>query len=131
MATIPTALKSWPHCRRGSIRLSGPRRRLVLPSPTNRSFCAVVAVDAAGQEGWDQTPLVVPSGRCSGNLTINADLTGQTFFAGQPLPNISWSGNTNNFCTTVTPHIVLEADGHVLSADGFGNSRRSAPTRRG
>src|SRR3712207_8222472 len=41
-------------------------------------FLRVVAVDSAGQEGWDQTPLLVPSNRITGELTITTDLSGRT-----------------------------------------------------
>lgn len=87
----------------------------IVPDPgfalTNQpQFLRVVAVDAAGQEGWDQTPLVVPSGRLTGDLTITTDLSGMTFFAGQSIPNISWTGSVSSF-PTIEPFVVLEADG--------------------
>jgi hypothetical protein len=86
-----------------------------VPNPgfavTNQpQFLRVVAVDAAGQEGWDQTPLVVPSGRLTGELTITTDLTGQTFYAGQEIPNLNWTGTMND-SPIIEPFIVLESDG--------------------
>jgi hypothetical protein len=73
-------------------------------------FLRVVAVDAAGQEGWDQTPLVVPSGRLQGELTITTDLSGMTFYAGQAIPDLTWTGTVSDF-PTYEPFVVLEADG--------------------
>ncbi len=73
-------------------------------------FLRVVAVDAAGQEGWDHTPLVVPSGHLQGELTITTDLTGQTFYAGQSIPDLTWTGSLSDF-PTIEPFVVLEADG--------------------
>ena len=73
-------------------------------------FLRVVAVDAAGQEGWDQTPMVVPSGGITGELTITTDLTGMTFYAGQAIPNVMWTGSVSDF-PTIEPFVVLEADG--------------------
>lgn len=78
-------------------------------------FLRVVAVDAAGQEGWDQTPMVVPSGGLTGDLTITTDLSGMTFYAGQSIPNVTWTGQVSNF-PTIEPFVVLEADGTQIGA---------------
>jgi hypothetical protein len=84
----------------------------VVPDPgyavTNQpQFLRVVAVDAAGQEGWDQMPVVVPS------TTITTDLSGMTFYAGQPIPTLDWTGSVSGF-PGIEPHIVLEADGTTI-----------------
>jgi hypothetical protein len=91
-----------------------------VPNPgfalTNQpQFLRVVAVDAAGQEGWDQTPLVVPSGRLTGEITITTDLSGMTFFAGQSIPDMTWTGQVNEF-PIIEPFVVLEADGAQIGA---------------
>ena len=100
--------------------LSGDQRSFewIVPNPgfavTNLpQFLRVVAVDAAGQEGWDQTPLVVPSGRLQGELTITTDLTGMTFYSGQAIPDLTWTGTVSDF-PTVEPFVVLEADGAMI-----------------
>ena len=86
-------------------------------------FLRVVATDATGQEGWDQTPLIVPSGRLSGDLSITTNLTGQTLFAGQAIPPIDWTGIVSDF-PTYEPFIVLESDGEMIGGnriiDGHG-----------
>ena len=86
-------------------------------------FLRVVATDAAGQEGWDQTPLIVPSGRLQGELTITTNLAGQTFYAGQAIPDINWTGVVSDF-PTYEPFIVLESDGEMIGGvritDGHG-----------
>ena len=86
-----------------------------VPNPgfavTNQpQFLRVVAIDVAGQEGWDQTPMVVPSGRLTGELNITTDLTGMTFYAGQSIPDLTWTGTMND-SPIIEPFIVLEADG--------------------
>lgn len=72
-------------------------------------FLRVVSTDANGQEGWDEMPVLVPSGNINGNLTITTDLNGQTFTAGQPIPDMDWTGSVN--AGTITPVVVLESDG--------------------
>jgi hypothetical protein len=73
----------------------------------------VVAVDAAGQEGWDETPLVVPSGNLQGELTITTNLTGMTFYAGQSIPDLTWTGSLSDF-PTLEPFVILESDGAAI-----------------
>lgn len=72
-------------------------------------FLRVVATDTAGQEGWDEVPVLVPSGNVTGNLTITTDLSGQTFTGGQSIPDMDWTGSVN--FGTITPIVVLESDG--------------------
>ncbi|HSE37785.1 MAG TPA: hypothetical protein VLG74_10815, partial [Blastocatellia bacterium] len=99
----------------------------VVPNPgyatTNQpQFIRVIAVDAAGQEGWDQMPLVVPSDRIQGELTITTNLSGMTFYSGQPIPTMDWTGSVSGF-PGIEPHIVLEADGTTIEGiaiDGRG-----------
>ncbi len=99
---IPGSARSW---------------EITVPNPdfaaTNQpQFLRIVAVDAAGQEGWDQVPVLVPSGRITGTLTITTNLSGQTFVAGQPIPDLNWSGSVN--FGTITPIVVLESDGAAV-----------------
>ena len=85
--------------------------------PTNLpQFLRVVAIDASGQQGWDQTPLIVPSGRISGSINITSNYSGQTFIGGHPAPAITWTGNANGASTE--PFIFLESDGGLISLFG-------------
>jgi hypothetical protein len=42
-------------------------------------------------------PVVVPWGRIRRELTITTDLTGMTFYAGQPMPVLNWTGSVTDF----------------------------------
>jgi hypothetical protein len=79
-------------------------------------FLRVVATDSSGQQGWDQTPLIVPSGRITGNIQITSDYSGQTFIGGHPAPAIRWSGSANG--GTTEGFIFLESDGGLISLFG-------------
>jgi hypothetical protein len=79
-------------------------------------FLRVVATDSSGQQGWDQTPLIVPSGRISGNIQITSDYSGQTFIGGHPAPAINWTGNANG--GTTEGFIFLESNGGLVSLFG-------------
>ena len=91
---------------------------ITIPNPgfavTNEpQFLRVVSTDAAGQDGWDEAPVLVPSGNITGNLTITTDLSGQTFTAGEPIPDMDWTGSVN--FGTITPVVVMESDGAGVS----------------
>jgi hypothetical protein len=84
--------------------------------PTNiNQFLRIVAIDGSGQRGWDQTPLIVPSGRITGNIQITSNYSGQTFIGGHPAPAINWTGSTNG---TTEEFIFLESDGGLISLFG-------------
>jgi hypothetical protein len=83
-------------------------------------FLRIAASDASGQQGWDQTPLIVPSGRITGNIQITSDYSGQTFIGGHPAPAITWSGSANGAATE--GFIFLESDGGLISLLG-GNAK--------
>jgi hypothetical protein len=90
-----------------------------VPNPgfaiTNQpQFLRVVAYDAAGQEGWDQTPLLVPSGRITGEFTITTNLSGKTFYAGDAIPAVEWTGSVSDF-PVVEPFVLFESDGDFLT----------------
>lgn len=76
-------------------------------------FLRVVGIDASGQQGWDQTPLIVPSGRISGNIQITSDYSGKTFIGGHPAPLLTWTGSANGANTE--GFILLESDGGMIS----------------
>jgi hypothetical protein len=79
-------------------------------------FLRIVGSDVSGQQGWDQTPLIVPSGRITGNIQITSDYSGQTFIGGHPAPAITWSGSANG--ATTEGFILLESDGGLISLFG-------------
>jgi hypothetical protein len=79
-------------------------------------FLRIVATDSSGQQGWDQTPLIVPSGRITGNIQITSDYSGQTFIGGHPAPAIHWTGSANG--GTTEGFIFLESDGGLISLFG-------------
>jgi len=79
-------------------------------------FIRIVAIDASGQQGWDQTPLIVPSGNITGNVQITSDYAGETFVGGHPAPAITWTGNANGGNTEA--FIFLESDGGLVSLFG-------------
>jgi hypothetical protein len=99
VSDIPASARSW---------------EITIPNPgfagsNQPQFLKVVTTDASGQEGFDEAPVLVPSGNITGTLTITTDLSGQTFTAGEPIPDIDWTGSVN--AGTITPVMVLESDG--------------------
>jgi hypothetical protein len=99
VSNIPASARSW---------------EITIPNPgfagsNEPQFLKVVTTDASGQEGFDEAPVLVPSGNITGTLTITTDLSGQTFTAGEPIPEIDWTGSVNG--GTITPVMVLESDG--------------------
>src|SRR5262249_37210478 len=77
-------------------------------------FLRIVAVDAAGQEGWSQTPLVIPSGRITDDIRITSNYAGRTFIAGSPVPAITWEGRVSD--GEIETFILLETDGSYRSS---------------
>ena len=85
--------------------------------PTNiNQFLRIVAIDSSSQQGWDQTPLIVPSGRITGNIQITSNYSGQTFIGGHTAPEINWTGSANG--GTTEGFIFLESDGGLISLFG-------------
>jgi hypothetical protein len=98
-SNIPASARSW---------------EITIPNPgfafsNEPQFFRVVSTDTNGQEGWDEVPVLVPTDNIIGDLTITTDLTGQTFTAGQPIPDMDWTGSVN--FGIITPVVVLESDG--------------------
>ena len=75
-------------------------------------FLRIVAIDASGQQGWDQTPIIVSSERITGNIQITSDYSGQTFVGGSNTPEETWTGNTNG---VVEGNLFLESDGGLFT----------------
>jgi hypothetical protein len=99
VSNIPSSARSW---------------EITVPNPgfagsNQPQFLRVVSTDTSGQEGFDEAPVLVPSGNITGTLTITTNLSGQTFTAGGPIPDIDWTGSVN--AGTITPVMVLESDG--------------------
>lgn len=104
-----------------SLPASATSREVTVPSVafqvTNLpQFLRIVATDSSGQQGWDQTPLIVPSGRINGNIQITSNYSGQTFIGGHPAPAINWTGSANGGITE--GFIFLESDGGLISLFG-------------
>ena len=105
---IPASARSW---------------EITIPDPgfagsNEPQFFRVVSTDASGQEGWDETPVLVPTANVTGTLTITTDLSGQTFNGGVPIPDMDWTGSVN--FGTITPVVVLDSDGAGISGLNIG-----------
>jgi len=108
VSNIPASARSW---------------EITIPNPgfaasNQPQFFRVVSTDSSGQEGWDEAPVMVPSGNITGNLTITTDLNGQTFTGGEPIPDMDWLGSVNG--GTITPVVVLDSDGAGISGLNIG-----------
>lgn len=75
-------------------------------------FLRVVALDNSGQEGWDQTPIIVSDGNINGTVQITSNYSGQTFIGGHVEPQETWTGTTNG---SEEGYIFLEADGGLFT----------------
>jgi hypothetical protein len=96
---------------------------ITIPNPgfaasNEPQFLRVVSTDASGQEGWDEVPVLVPTDNITGDLVITTDLSGQTFTAGEPIPDMDWTGSVN--FGTITPVVVLESDGAGIAGLNIG-----------
>jgi hypothetical protein len=76
-------------------------------------FLRIIAFDSSGQQGWDQTPIIVPTDTISGNIEITSDYTNQTFIGAHARPPETWTGNANG--GTIEGYIFLESDGGVFT----------------
>jgi len=79
-------------------------------------FLRIVAVDSSGQEGWDQTPIVVATGNITGNIQITSDYSGQTFIGGHTQPAEIWIGESNGGIEE--GYLFLESDGGMFPTLG-------------
>ena len=108
VSNIPGSARSW---------------EITIPNPgfaasNQPQFFRVVSTDASGQQGWDEVPVLVPSGNIIGDLAITTNLNGQTFTGGQPIPDVDWTGSVN--FGTITPVVVLDSDGAGISGLNVG-----------
>ncbi|RMF89970.1 MAG: hypothetical protein D6736_07530 [Nitrospinota bacterium] len=78
-------------------------------------YIRVVAIDTAGQEGWDESALVIPTGDVTANLSITSDLGGKTFHPGEEIP-VTWT--IDNPLNTVTAFVFLDGDQRSVSLGG-------------
>lgn len=102
----------------GDIPGSARSWEITIPNPgfaasNQPQFLKVISTDASGQEGFDEMPVLVPSGDITGELTITTDLAGQTFTGGEPIPDMDWTGSVNG--GIITPVVVLDSDGAGIS----------------
>jgi hypothetical protein len=79
-------------------------------------FLRVIAIDSAGQQGWDQTPIIVPTGNVSGNIQITSNYAGKVFVGGHVTPTETWSGIGSGGSTE--GYIFLESDGGLFPTLG-------------
>lgn len=87
------------------------------------SYLRVVAVDAAGQIGWDDIRMLIPSGRIHGTGVVTSDFGGQTFRAGQALPTITWTftPDPDSFSGSPSFYILLDGDEKAVGLGGGGS----------
>jgi hypothetical protein len=76
-------------------------------------FLRIIAIDSSGQQGWDQTPLIVPTGNITGNIQISPDYSGQTFIGAHARPKETWTGSANG--GTTDGFFFLESNGGVFT----------------
>ena len=55
----------------------------------------MIAIDASGQQGWDQTPIILPTSTVTGNIQITSSYVGKTFIGSHATPREIWSGSSN------------------------------------
>lgn len=82
-------------------------------------FLRIVTIDSGGQQGWDQTPIIVSTGNITGNIQITSNYSGQTFIGGHGTPNETWTGTSNG--GSIEGYLFLESDGGLFPTLG-GNS---------
>jgi hypothetical protein len=84
-----------------------------------RQFIRVVAVDTRGQEGWDEIPCVISSGRLEGNVTLTSPAAGQVFHAGDDLPPLSRTvTGFDGVFPVVEDYLLFEVDGSIYLSGG-------------
>jgi hypothetical protein len=79
-------------------------------------FLRVIAIDAGGQQGWDQTPIIVPTATVTGNIQITSSYVGETFMGSHATPIETWTGSSNGSSTE--GYIFLESDGGLFPTLG-------------
>ena len=79
-------------------------------------FLRVIAIDSSGQQGWDQTPIIVPTSTVSGNIQITSNYSGKTFIGGHATPPEMWTGSANGGSTE--GYIFLESNGGLFTTIG-------------
>jgi hypothetical protein len=76
-------------------------------------FLRIVAIDAAGQQGWDQTPVIVPDGSITGSYQITSDYSGKVFIGAHARPRETWTGNASGGSSE--GYIFLETNGGLFT----------------
>lgn len=78
----------------------------------------VTAIDAQGQEGWDEQAYLIPTGTVQGTLTVTTDLTGP-FTAGDTIGELCWTAEgTNPLGYTTSAAIYFDGDGRAIGLGG-------------
>ncbi|MBI5864456.1 MAG: choice-of-anchor J domain-containing protein [Planctomycetes bacterium] len=75
----------------------------------------VRAFDAAGQEGYEALPRVIPAPLGTTQLTLTSDFDGQTFRSGGQMPPITW--NWSGLPRTVGFELIDDNTGRIVPAE--------------
>ncbi len=84
-------------------------------------FIRIVAVDALGQEGYDEWQVQVPTGTEPGELVITTPLAGQTFRGGQ-FVQINWSITLPFNSPQFRVFVLLDGDRKAVFSANGGNT---------
>jgi hypothetical protein len=87
-------------------------------SSNQDAYVRIVAVDAAGQEGWDEAGLLIPSGDMSGTAKVTTDLTGP-FTMGEHSELCYEAHDLDEFFTGVDAFLFLDGDDRVVPLGGL------------
>jgi len=80
----------------------------------------VVAIDSAGQEGWDEHKYQIPSGDVPGTLTVTTDLGGSPFVMDEPIGDLCAVGADHY--DTVVWEVSFDGDrGHIPLGSTIGD----------
>ncbi len=101
--------------------LPGTQRayELIVPNSGWVPFLRVVAVDAAGHEGWDQWSGITPDGQVATDITLTSDVAGRTFKGGDHVP-VTWTANLLDLTANdAYGFLVLDAEQGFIPLGGW------------
>ena len=70
----------------------------------------VVAIDSAGQEGWDEHRFFIPTGDEPGTLTITTDLSGSPFVIGETIGPLCFDSSGIDPYAVISAEISFDSD---------------------
>ncbi len=82
------------------------------------AYLRVVAVDQAGQEGWDEVSFLIPSGDMSGTATVTTDLSG-VFLPGQHSELCYETQDLDEFFTGVDAFLFIDGEDRTVPLGGL------------